>query len=498
MNPLKKLASETAIYGVSSILGRLLSYLLIILHTAVFVDSEYGAITNLYAYTAFFNVLCTFGMETAFFRYASKHQDRKDQIFSQANIFVLSLSILITALIFFNSHDIALWLEYQGNEEYIQWLAMIILIDAVVAIPFARVRLENRPKFFAIVRVSSIVLTIVLNIVFLYVFPGVSQQKFLGFLKPIIDGIYDPDLGVGYVFLANLFGNAIMIIFLWKYLFSLRINFEWSEIKLMLIYATPILITGLAGMTNEQLDKILLRELWPDGFLDKNAEEALGIYGACFKLSVFMLLAIQAFRYAGEPFFFSNARDKQAPELFAKVMYYFVLLSLVIFVGVSLNVGLIGSIFLRNPEYRIGLYVVPYLLLGKLFFGIYVNLSIWYKLTGQTMFGTYFSLVGAALTILGNFLLIPVIGFLGSAIASIMAYVGMSVVCFWFGKKYFPIPYPVKSILIHIAAATGLIILFFQIPFINADMEYVIGILITIIYVMVLFFMEKDRIRKRT
>jgi O-antigen/teichoic acid export membrane protein len=496
MGKLKQLASDTAIYGVSSILGRVLSYLLVSFHTDIFAEAQYGIVTKLYAYTAFFNVICTFGMETAFFRYASRFKEKRDFIFYQANFYVIFLSLIVTALVFFNATAVVNFLDYPGREQLVQWLAIIIFIDAVVAIPFARIRLENRPKFFALVRISSIVLTVLLNLFFLYPLPDLAIGEYFTFLQPVAEKIYNPELGVGYIFLANLIGNSIMVIFLWKYLLALRLNIPWKQLQPMLKYAIPIVIIGMAGIANEQLDKILLEELWPANLWGFSGQEALGIYGACFKLSVFMLLAIQAFRYAAEPFFFSNAQDKQAPELFARVMYYFVLLSLVIFVAVSLNVDLIGFIFLRQEGYRVGLFVVPYLLLGKLFFGVYVNLSIWYKITDKTLYGVYFSVLGAIITIVGNILLIPVIGFLGSAITAIVAYLGMSMACYFVGQKHFKVPYNVKSIATQVLIATVIVVIFFNIKFENTFVNYAIGLITSFTYLAYLFITERNKLKQ--
>lgn len=496
MGKLKQLASDTAIYGISSILGRLLNYLLVPVYTAIFIDKEYGVVVELYAYVAYFNILCTFGMETAFFRFASRFKEKKELIYYQANLFVFLLSLLVTVTLFFNASGIADYLDYAGEKIYIQWLAIIILIDAIVAIPLARLRLENKPRFFALVRLSAIGLTVLLNLFFLYTLPDLAAGKYLTIFQPIATNIYDPDLGVGYIFLANLIGNAIMIIFLGKQLLAIKLNIDWQYLRPMLIYAFPIFVIGIAGISNEQLDKILLPELWPENLWGYTSREAIGIYGACAKLSIFMMLAIQAFRYAGEPFFFSNAEDKQAPELFARVMYYFVLLSLVIFVGVSVNLDLIGFIFLRQEEYRTGLFVVPYLLIAKLFFGIYVNLSVWYKITDKTMFGTYFSILGAAITIVGNIVLIPLIGFLGSAIAAIVAYLGMSLACYFTGKKYFTIPYNIKALAVQVLIATVVVVIFFNINFTNTFVNYALGLIISMAYVAYLFLTEKNKLKQ--
>jgi O-antigen/teichoic acid export membrane protein len=495
---IKQLAGQTIWYGVSSILARLLNYLLIIVHTQVFLREEYAIITKLYAYTAFFLVLCTFGMETAFFRFASKNKEKKDHVFTQANSFVILISLLVTGFIFLNGQAIANVLNYSDQAYLIRMLAIIICIDAVVAIPFAQLRLDNRPMFFALIRVVSIILQIVLNLVFLLVFPAISKGEYLVFLQPLVNSIYNPDYGVGYVFLANLLGNLIMLVFLGKYVIKLSLKFDWVMFKPMLIYSIPILITGFSGMANENLDKILIPELLSDDFYpDKTSEQALGVYGAVYKLSVFMLLAIQAFRYAAEPFFFSNAEDKGAPHLFARVMYYFVLVNLIIFVGVTLNMNLIADIFIRNRAYHDGLFVVPYLLTGKLFFGIYINLSIWFKLTSKTYYGTYFSILGAVVTIIGNVLLIPIIGYLGSAITLILCYLTMTAVCYYYGQKYFYIPYDVKKIFLQIGGAIAFSVLIFNIEFDNQWVNYSIGIVCTFIYIGYLVVTERKKLLRQ-
>jgi O-antigen/teichoic acid export membrane protein len=256
---------------------------------------------------------------------------------------------------------------------------------------------------------------------------------------------------------------------------------------------------GLAGIANEQADKLLIPALLPDNFYPgKTSMAALGIYGASFKLSIFMLLAIQAFRYAGEPFFFSHAENKQAPALFAKVMYYFVVVCAFIFLAVSLNIDLLGEIFLRQPSYREALYLVPVLLFGKLLFGIYINLSIWFKLVDKTLVGTYISLLGAAVTILANWMLIPVIGYTGSAFASVLCYGLMSLTCWFWGRKHFPIPYNWRGIFIHLGLTTALIYLVNQFRPENSMLNHLINVLIPIAYIGAIVVFEKRRLIKIT
>jgi O-antigen/teichoic acid export membrane protein len=252
----------------------------------------------------------------------------------------------------------------------------------------------------------------------------------------------------------------------------------------------------MAGIASERIDNLILRDWLPEGFYEHlNSTEAMGVYAQTVKLSVLMLLAIQAFRYAGEPFFFSQAENKNSPELFAKVMHYFVLLSLVIFIGVSVNIDLIAEIFLRNPAYRIALYLVPFLLFGKLLWGIYVNLSIWFKLTDKTIYGTYFSVFGAVITIVMNLVLIPIIGYDGSAIAMICGYSTMCLLCYIYGKKYFPIPYKFTPLLIHTSFAAVIVYISYHLTLEDYYLDNLLNITITLAYILIIWFLEKKKLK---
>jgi len=493
MNPLKKLAGQTALYGLSTILGRVLNYVLVPLHTFVFVDTaQYGAVTELYAFVAILNVIYTYGMETAFFRFISRRQGDEAgmmQVYDSAVTSVLLSSFVLSGIIILLSGNIADLIGYPESGHIVVWLGLIMFTDAVMAIPFARLRQENRPLKFAITKISSIVLTVGLNFFFLLGLPAWQDSA------PLLNALYVPDMGFGYVFLANLIGNAIIPLMLWRSLAEVKLQIHWPTLQSMLHYAYPILIMGLGGMLNEQFDKLVLGDILPaDFYPDKTPQEALGAYGACFKISVLMLLAIQAFRYAGEPFFFSRADDKEAPKLFAKVMHYFTILSVLILLGVSLNVNLIGDLFLQNPGYKDALYVVPFLLVAKLLFGIYTNLTVWFKLTDRTRFGTYFSVLGAVITVAGNLLLIPVLGYLGCAVASIACFLVMCIVCYWYGQKYYPIPYDFKPSLMYTVAALLLIYFSYRIDLTNLMLENTVNITIVLLFAGVVYLIERKRL----
>lgn len=491
MNPLKKLAGQTALYGVSTILGRILNYALVPLYTSVFLTAQYGKVVDLYAYVAFFNIVYTFGMETAYFRFASqnKYQTEQSVIYRSALTWVLLISFVVSGMLFWQAPAIAQWLSYPEDAHIVRWLAVIMLLDAFVAIPFARLRLENKARRFAITKLANIGIQVGLQLVFLLLFP-----KFLD-----MSSWFPNDGGkvsVSFVFLANLIASIVTPFFLWQWLADYRPTIDRRLVKPMLIYATPILLMGLAGMINERIDIILFADLLPEGFYpDKTPQEALGTYGASVKLSIFMLLAIQAFRYAGEPFFFSGAEDKNAPSLFAQVMHYFTVFSILILVAVSINVELIGTIFLRGEGYRDALYIVPFLLFGKLLYGIYVNLSVWFKLIDRTYFGTAIAGVGAVVTLVVNILLIPVLGYFGCAIASIACYGVMSSVCYYYGKKHYPIPYFFGPSFVYLLAGAGLIYLSFTVDLPSIWWENTLNIGLTLLFALVVFLREKRNLR---
>ncbi|MEQ8924543.1 MAG: oligosaccharide flippase family protein [Fulvivirga sp.] len=480
MGQLRSLAGQTAIYGVSSILGRIINYLLVGLHTAIFLPEQLGIVASLFAYTAIFLVIYTFGMETTFFRYA---KDNLENAYASTCTVVIVVSTLLSSLIYFNSGFLAPLIGYPSAAEYIEWLAIILWIDSILAIPFGRLRFENKAKKFASVKIANILINIGLQFAFLLVIPAIDPTF---------------EISIGSIFLANLVANALMILMLYKEVLKIRFNWDKHVMRTILTYSTPIFLMGLAGMMNEQLDKILIEHFLPDSYyttMDSTA--ATGVYSQTFKLGVLMMLAVQAFRYAGEPFFFSQADDKKAPELFARVMHYFVLFGLLLFVVVSLNVDFIASIFLRQPEYRVALYLVPLILFGKLIYGVYLNLSIWFKITDKTKYGLYFSIVGLIVTLLGNILLLPKIGLLGCAISIICCYSAMCIVCFIIGQKHFPIPYKFVKLLPYVISAVLLVYLgqLFRHP--NFTVDTIINLIISAIVTVALWVIEKKQLSAR-
>ena len=436
MGQIRQLASQTVVYGVSSVLGRVLNYLLVPLYTAVFSPGEYGVVTELYAYIAFLNVIYTYGFETAYFRFATKGEDEA-QFYNIAQTSLIISSVLFSAVLFFGADWLAQLLDYPEHGVYIQWLALILGIDAIVAVPFARLRLENKALKFAVFKLSNIGVNIGLNLFFLLLCPWLIAAGF----GSAVGWVYDDSIGVGYVFLSNLLANALFLILFFNYFRKLKFTLgkEW---RWMIAYAAPLMVMGLAGVTNEMLSRAMLKYLLPEGFYPNQTNlEILGIFGACYKISVFMTLAVQAFRYAFEPFFFSKSKEENSTKLFADVMHGFVIFGSFSWLFISLFLDELAPIFLRDSRYLTGLGIVPWLLGAGLFLGIYYNLSVWYKLTDKTSYGAWITLGGALGTIFLNIILIPVIGYMGSAITSFVTYFLMVVVSYVLGQRHYHVPY---------------------------------------------------------
>lgn len=449
MSLFRKLASETALYGVSSILARAVNYLLVPLYTDDlfgFSREEYGLLRLLYAYTAFFNVVFTYGMETTFFRFAGRLGN--EGTFRLAQSSMLLSTVLLSLPLWWAAPSIAFYMGYTEALPYIRYLVLIIALDTLLAIPFARLRQEHKPQRFALLKVLNILLNLVFNLFFLFLLPLICQHNWFPFLKPWAQAVYDPAFGIGYVFLANLLANALTFLLMLPELARFRWHWDGKRLRPMWRYALPLMLTGLAGMMNLMLDKILIENWLPAGFYpDLTSLEALGVYSACAQLAIFMNLGVQAFKYAAEPLFFAKAEDREAPVLYARVMHYFSLVSIFLWIGVSLNLTLLKTLFLRNPDFHVALDVVPILLLAYLFYGIYFNLTVWFKLIDRTEFGMFLTGLGAVITLGLNYWLIPRLGYHGAAWTSLATFVGMSIASYLLGQKYFPIPYPVGRIL---------------------------------------------------
>ncbi len=492
MGSLKKLVGQTAIYGVSSILGRIINYFLVSLHTAIFFKDELGATSYLFGYIALALIIITFGMETTFFRFATKEDNPRT--YNVASTAVLLASFLVGLAVYLSAGSIAdyssIKFEYELNPIMIYWIAGIIFIDGATAIPFAKLRITNRPIKFATAKIVAIFIYIILQLLFLVAFPDIHNQEYGIIFKPFVDLIYNPNFGIEYIFLANLLSNSILFFLLSKEFLQIKLSLHWPTLKPMLKYAIPILITGFAGWVINELDKSAVAE-WSKGGL-----YAQGVYSQTFKLGAIMMLAIQAFRYAVEPFFFSQAKDRQAPALFAKTMHYYFLLALLIMLAICTNIDLIASLLLRNPEYRVALYLVPIIMFGKLLFGVYINLSIWYKLKDKTSYGILFTFIGAVITLGINYLFLGSYGYIASAFAIVASYFTMSVVSYYIGQKHYPVPYNFKPLFLYSVIFLITIYFSFQIKLENIWVDSFINALIPILFTIGIYFVERKRIFK--
>ncbi len=482
MNQFKQLVNQTAVYGLSSIVGRFINYLLVPLYTNIFSPAQYGIVTELYAYSSFLLIIFTYGMETAFFRFVQNESESKKvystsltSIFISSSFFLLFLGIFIPY--------IADGLGYSSSS-YLLWLLLLILItDSLTAIPFAYLRQANKAWRFASIKIINILVNVALNLCFLLLFPYLIKQGYT------LNGMYNPSLGVGYVFISNLIANVVSLLLLSPYIF-IHLTFDVSLWKKMLKYALPLLVAGLAGMVNETFDRAILKYLVTD---KDDAMRQLGIYGANYKISILMTLFIQTFRYAAEPFFFNKAKEKDAKETYAIVMKYFVLFGLFIFLLVMLYIQYVQ--YFIGKEFREGLHVVPVLLLANLCLGIFFNLSIWYKLTNKTKYGAVLAIFGAVITIILNFILIPMMGYTGAAWATLICYFSMVVVSFLWGNRYYKVPYPVKEIGMYVISALVIFTISYFLPHPSQGWTTVLNSILLIIFIVLVFFREKQKIK---
>ncbi len=442
MNPFKKLAGQTAIYGLSSVLGRILGYLLVPLYTRVFLPAEYGTVSVFFAYAAFLTVILTYGMETAFFKFNESEQN-KEKVFSTGMISLIFSSLLFLTLSSVFAQSIAGWIDYPDHPEYVSWFAWFLSLDALSKIPFARLRAENRAIRFVAINMTNILVNFGLNLFFLLFCPFALKQQSWPLINGFIQLIYRPDWGIAYIFISNLVASSLTLILLIPQFTGMKWKLDPKLLKTMLIYAFPLLFAGMAGMINETFDRLLLRYLLPKDI----AAYQVGIYSACYKISILMTIFIQAYKYAAEPFFFAAAKEKDAKILYARIMDYFIIVVSFIFLATMVYLDDFIMRYLIGKNYWEGKAVIPILMMANLFLGVYYNLSIWYKLTSKTIWGALLSIFGAIITLVLNFWWIPlgtdhlVHGYLGSAWATFICYGSMMVISYLAGQHFFPVKY---------------------------------------------------------
>jgi len=451
---MKKLAKETALYGVSSILGRFLNWMMVPLYTYVLASSaDYGIVTNLYAWTALLLVMLTYGMETGFLRFANKNKEEAGKVYSTTLIAVGTTSTIFALSCILFSHQIANVLGYHNHSEFIALLGTVVALDAFGCIPYVYLRYINRPYRFVALNLFAIFVNIFFNIFFLVICPWLMTKS-----PDLISWFYKPDYGVGYVFIANIFSTAMVTVALLFDVFVVKFEFDVKLLKKMLKYSLPLVVLGIAGIMNQTLDKIL----FPFLMHGKGGESELGIYGATSKIALVMTMFTQAFRYSYEPFIFAQKKDKNSLETYADAMKYYILIALFIFLGMVLYMDIFKYVIQHN--YWVGLKVVPIVMFSFIFQGIFFNLSLWYKLTDKTMYGAWFSIVGTAIIIALNIVLVPIYSYMGCAWAAFVCYFVIMVISYYYGQKHMPINYDLKTIGLYTAVT---IVLYAISTFIN-------------------------------
>ncbi len=469
---MKSLAKDTVIYGLSSIIGKFLNWLLVPLYTYVLAEqADYGIVTNLYAWTALLLVILTYGMETGFFRFANKEGENPNTVYTTALVSLFTTSLLFAVVCCVFRHPIATALGYPTHSEFIALLSVVVAMDAFASIPFAYLRYKKRPIRFAALKLLFVFLNILLNIFFLVICPKIQSI-------PFISSWYNPNYGVGYVFVANIIATGIQTLCLLFHAYptppttspspskggGVRVSgspigcgvptstaqwgalegsgevFSFGLLKRMLRYSLPLLILGVCGIMNQTLDRIL----FPFFYAGTDAQTQLGIYGACFKVAMVMMMFTQAFRYAYEPFVFARHKDKQSVEAYADAMKYYILFSYLILLGMVFYLDLLK--FIIAPSYWEGLVIVPIVLWTYIFQGIYFNLSFWYKLTDKTQYGAYFSLLGVVITFSLQAIFVPKIGYIASAASSTVCYFIIMLLSYFVGRRYLAIPYDLRRI----------------------------------------------------
>ncbi|MFD2583084.1 lipopolysaccharide biosynthesis protein [Pedobacter vanadiisoli] len=489
MSVYKKFLGQTMVYGISTVFSRLFNFILTPIYTGVYKKGVYGIFTNMYANASLINAVLAFGMESTYFRYLNKFEDKKQQVYNNSFLCIAFIStlFLITGLIF--SSSIAAYLATKTSEiadykQYVSFFLWILFVDAICVIPFAKLRADGQPFKYSIAKFLNIGCFVGFNLIFIYLIPAIIKHHWVGSEWFVSWYRYQ---WIGYVFVANLIASVATLIYLLPQFMKLQLRFDSKLFSNMFSYSWPILVANLSFIVNENLDKIVLQKLLPPEIADGE----VGIYGAVCKIAIFLSIFITAFRLGAEPFFFSHAKEKNARDTYATILKYFVIALSVLFIAIIANIELL-KFFIRKQEYWVGLPAVPYLLLGYVCLGIYMNLSIWYRLSDQTRFGLYISVAGAVITIVLNVVLIPRFSYMGSAWVSMLAYFVMMVLSYVLGQKYYPIPYNLKKILSYLIIST--IIVFFSFFVFNKNI-YVGNALLIAFVAGIAYFERKDLLK---
>lgn len=436
MSGIKKLAGQTLWYGVPTIASRFLGYLMNLSLPLIFAQPAKTAdLTQIYAIIPFLNVLFTYGLETAYFRFSQDTDQKK--LYNTLSVSLIASSVFFTALLFVFKDNIVQWANLEQHPEYITWMAVIIFFDAISTLAFARLRQENRPKRYAFARISGVLMNVIVVILFLAIIPKYLQHHPDSFLKDI----YNKNTGIGYYLIGNICGTILTFFLLRKEFVQIRFQFDGQLWKKIMHYSYPLVIVGMGGMVNDMLSRLIYQHVV--NLPEEQAKHELGIFGNIYRLAVLITIMIQAFRMAAEPFFFNRSKEEDAQKVYARVMKFFVIASCFMFLFISLYIDVFRWFFIavHKPAWVEGLYIVPLLALGNVFLGIYYNLSIWYKLKHKNMTGAAITIAGAIITIALNIILIPKYHYLGAAIATFCCYLFMMVTSYALGQKHYPVPY---------------------------------------------------------
>ncbi len=478
----KALFKQTFIYGLATVLPRMLSFLLVRLHTGEDIlksVADYGDVSLIYSYFVLFNVILAYGMETAFFRFFNKETDKEKVVSTAAIALVVTSFAFFSIALYFQNH-LAQIVDIRAD--YIHLVLWILLLDALVVIPFAWLRANAKPMKYAIIKLTNVILNLGLNLFFLI---GLKKIALGG--EGMFSSIYRSNFEVNYIFIANLIASAVTLLLMVGFYFKITYTFDKHLWRRMMRYAMPVLIAGVAFSINETFDRILLNKLLPEGI----AKTQVGMYSACYKLALFMTLYATAFRLGIEPFFFSHAKSKNPQKGYALILEYFVIFGAIILLTVIVFVDLLKIIFIGDEAYWEAMWIVPLILLANFCLGIYHNLSVWYKVTDNTKYGAYISICGAIITLGLNFWLIPILSYKGAAIATLSAYAIMMVLSFYLGKKHYPIPYNIKKIVTYLGGSVGLSILSFY----QFRGNYIIGIALLIVFLGIVYVLEKHTLK---
>ena len=482
MSGLKTLFKQTFIYGLATVLPRMLSFLLVPLYTTEGVLSsvaEYGEVSVIFSYFVLFNVILAYGMETAFFRFFNKESD-KNSVTSTAAISLVLTSIGFFVLGYLFKNQISSLIDIEVK--YIELVIWILLLDALVIIPFAWLRANEKPMRYAIIKIFNVIINLCLNLFLLL------WLKDLAIDSLVFDSIYKPNFEISYIFIANLISSGVTLMLVLPFYTKIKYAFDAALWKRMLKYATPVLIAGVAFSINETFDRILLDYLLPENI----AKTEIGMYSACYKLALFMTLFATAYRLGIEPFFFSHAKTENPQKNYARILEFFVAFGSIILLSVVVFADILKPIIVRSEAYWEAMWIVPIILLANFCLGVYHNLSVWYKITDRTKFGAYISVFGALLTLGLNFWLIPIISYKGSAIATLTAYASMMLLSYYFGRKYYPIPYNLKKIGMYLVLSVTLSMLSFY----QFRENYIVGVSMLIVFLGIVYFAEQKVIKQ--